>query len=485
MWPFNSESSSFWQPLGFASIAAVLKENDIPVEILDTLALKIGWKSLEKELEKRDFDIIGIGEETASSNEGIKLAHLAKRINPDCTVIAGGYHYPYVSREVMEEHPFDFIVKGEGEMTFLKLVQELEKKNTEFKSIEGIFFKDKEGRIIETKDRELIRNLDELPIPAYELLPMEKYGEYGNNHPKLAAIEHSRGCVDSCSFCSLWKQMSYKGKSCYRTKSVERVMEEVDILVKKYHRKTLGWVDGTFNADPAWNSDWADAMLERNYNVWSTTWARADRIVRDEKLGILKKQVDAGIVQMIIGVERVMDTDLAQLNKHNNSFCVQNDAFTILKKYPSVFTIASYIYGLPDETKASLKNLRKVFMSDLADFSFLLPYTPYPGTKEYMRVKTSGGLEVRDFSCYNLHIPVMSSHNFSRKYLQMWFTRTLALNALKQMPKNLYAGMSIKDERRRNAKSKLVKASAGIILNAVTNSKRLNEYGIKPQWYDS
>jgi hypothetical protein len=79
----------------------------------------------------------------------------------------------------------------------------------------------------------------------------------------------------------------------------------------------------------------------------------------------------------------------------------------------------------------------------------------------------------------------MSSHNFSRKYLQMWFTRTLALNALKQMPKNLYAGMSIKDERRRNAKSKLVKASAGIILNAVTNSKRLNEYGIKPQWYDS
>ena len=73
-WLMNSESSSFWQPLGFAYMAAVLRENGFDVEILDCLPIKMGWKTLKETLRKKSFDIICLGDETASSNESIKLS---------------------------------------------------------------------------------------------------------------------------------------------------------------------------------------------------------------------------------------------------------------------------------------------------------------------------------------------------------------------------------------------------------------------------
>ena len=78
MWPMNSESSSYWQPLGFASMAAVLRDNDFEVEILDCLPLRVGWNSLRKEIERRKPDILCVGDETASYYEAAKLI---KRIN--------------------------------------------------------------------------------------------------------------------------------------------------------------------------------------------------------------------------------------------------------------------------------------------------------------------------------------------------------------------------------------------------------------------
>ena len=175
----NSESSSYWQPLGFASMAAVLRENDLKVDILDCLPLKIGWNSLEKEIIMKKPDIVCVGDETASYYEAAKAIELVKKIDKDIICVAGGYHFGNTILRSFEETKVDFIVKGEGEITLLELVKAIDRGNG-FEKIKGIAYKNKRVKI--NQDRELIKDLDTLPFPAYDLLPMHIYGNKSTNH---------------------------------------------------------------------------------------------------------------------------------------------------------------------------------------------------------------------------------------------------------------------------------------------------------------
>ena len=94
-WPFHSENSSFWQPLAFASMAAVLRENidGVNVKIVDCPILKMGWKTAEKMIEKENPDVLCIGDETVSASESFRAANIAKQSNPNVKVIAGGVYF--------------------------------------------------------------------------------------------------------------------------------------------------------------------------------------------------------------------------------------------------------------------------------------------------------------------------------------------------------------------------------------------------------
>lgn len=497
-WPFNSETSSFWQPLGFAYLAASLRENDFKdVKILDCPPLKIGWKSLAKKIEKEQPDILGIGEETSSSNEALRLARLSKKINPDIINIAGGHFFSFMAEHSLNNHSFDFIVKMEGEKTIVDLAKELSKPKRiqNFGDVKGIAFK-KNNRIIETPPQSLV-DMDSLPIPAYDLLPMDEYGKNSKNHPRLASIEHSRGCVDNCKFCSLWKTMGrqklvngkHKIFPCYRTRSVDRQLEEVEVLVKKYHKKTLGWVDSTWNADPGWNKEFCQRLIDDNLNVWQTAWMRGDFVVRDERLGTLKTQVNAGLVQSIMGAERTSAKDLKLLNKHLESDITRKACQILKEKYSSVYTIVSFIYGLPDEDKKSLRLLNRIVHSDYADMIFLLPYTPYPGTDLWYEAKDSGLLEEFDFGKYNLHLPIMRTNHLTRKQLDFWF-RSVLFGYL-FYPDTFFKRVFLEKNKRKKAvqlslAKKIFKAGANQFWNRLTlkhNGFEAN-YGQKPEWYE-
>src|SRR3989338_9063498 len=143
-WPFTSETSSFWQPLGMLSIAAVLREHDIEVEILDCCILKIGWRTLARVLEGKKFDVLAIGEEVCSAHEGLKAAKLAKNFHPECVVVAGGYYFTHIFDD-LKTGIIDYIVRFEGEETMLELLQELQKKKPELKKVKGVAYFDKIG----------------------------------------------------------------------------------------------------------------------------------------------------------------------------------------------------------------------------------------------------------------------------------------------------------------------------------------------------
>ena len=385
-WPFNGINSAFWPPLAFACLASALSKDipDITVEIWDCPALKMGWKTLISELEKRKPRFIGIGEEAVSCVEGLRLAKIAKELG--AVVIAGGCTYGHLANPLLSKRYVDYVVHNEGEITLVNLILALLESNnpSTFEKIKGISFS-YNGKTITTPPQPLIENLDTLPIPAYHLLPMQLYGKGSKSHPHLATIEHSRGCFDSCNFCILWRQMGkYEDDTLlpyYRTKSPERVIEEIKLLVKKYDRKYLCWVDPTFNADSYFQSRLADYILKENLDIHFNAWIRADRIIYDEQNGTLEKIISAGLNEVFIGIENYNPTIVEFFNKHNNAYATVQQAITILRqKYPTVFIIGSFIYGFNEENFRSVQTMQDMAFELGLDYPFFIPLTPLPGT---------------------------------------------------------------------------------------------------------
>ncbi|MBD3309742.1 radical SAM protein, partial [Candidatus Woesearchaeota archaeon] len=461
-WPFHSEKSSFWQPLGFASMAAVLRENleGINLKIIDCPVLKSGWKTTKQMIQREKPDILCVGEETVSAHEALKLIYYTKDLFPGCLVIAGGHHFTYMVNDTLKNHPVDYIVRFEGEMTLLELVDALKKKRDpgvrDLKKIKGIAFQH-EGRVIETEIRPLL-DMEELPRPAYDLLPMELYGKGASSHKDMVAVEHSRGCNCSCNFCVLWKQMgkidlkSGTVMPCYRTKSAEKTAEEAIYLAERYRRKTFCWVDPTWNTLPDWNRDFSRLMIEagKGDELDHVVWLRADYVVRDEQKGIFADQVRAGIRQAMIGIERTDNDDLAYLHKTGYSFSKIKQAFEIVRRYPEVLSVATYIYGIPNETKESLRRFYSLLGKIPFDIGVPLPLTPNPGTRFFEELDRKDLLEVRKFRYYNFVNPIARSKYLTRNQLiYHMFLNEIRIRTRKEQ----FARSGLKARRRNAAKN--------------------------------
>lgn len=384
LWPFNGPASAFWPPLAFASLAAALRQGvaNLRVEILDAPALKMGWRSLEARVRSTQPTYVAIGEEAVSCVEGLRLAALAKEVG--ARVVAGGCFFGHVAPQVLATGLVDVVVHGEGEQTIVELIERLRSGRSEdLRSVQGISFRLDEETVF-TGPREPVANLDRLPFPAYDLLPVEHYGRGSRNHPNLAAIELSRGCSCACDFCVLWRQMGrFEGSRptpYLRTKSPERLMDEIRVLVKEFGRRYLGWVDPCFNAHPRVPGQLAERLLREGLQVGQSAWVRADYLLRDASSGALGKCVEAGLNEVYLGVERPDQAGLRMLNKDLQPDQVREAVRLLATKYPQVFVVGSIIYGLTGDTPETMRALYRLAHDLDLDMAFYIPLTPLPGT---------------------------------------------------------------------------------------------------------
>lgn len=423
LWPYLNEDDNFLLPQALPCLAAVLREAEINVKAIDCSPLKIGWKSLEIMLRREKPDVVGISEpETMWSNEGVKLAKLVKKIDNKIVTIAGGAHFSNYAIQTLKNTKIDIIVIGEGEITIVDLVKELSKKNPDLKNVKGIIYK-KGKSIIKTKPRNLIENLDSLPLPAYDLMPMQNYGKSPYLfHPGGTTIHHSRGCTFNCDFCVCWRQMAQpKGNRFYpkwRTKSVKKTIEEIELLYYKYKKRGLVFTDDNWNFDAKWNKEFAEGVIRKGLDINWFSFMRADHLVRDEAKGILRKLVRAGLKHVSIGIEREFDSDLRYLNKNINKDIIRK-AFRILrKKYPQVFSQGTFIIGLRNETQESLKNLMRYINELNMDYPSFSPLTPIPGTKIWEEANKKGWIEIEDFERYDWFTPIMPPEKMTRQDIE-------------------------------------------------------------------
>jgi radical SAM superfamily enzyme YgiQ (UPF0313 family) len=490
LWPLNSPASAFWPPLAFASMAGALRERlrDLRVEILDAPALEMGWRTLTAEIQRRRPAFVGIGEEAVSCLEGLRLARLAKACG--AKVVAGGCFFGHVAPQALATGLLDVVVHGEGEVTLVELVQALREGSVAaLAQVDGISFLDGEPtsatqgacEIVTTASRELIADLDTLPFPAYDLLPVERYGARSINHPRLAAIELGRGCFGSCDFCVLWRQMGrFVGDRLVpqlRVKSPERLLEEIRLLVRRYGRRYLGWVDPCFNADPRVPGQLAELLLRDGIRVGQSAWVRTDAMVRDAHSGALAHCVRSGLNEVYLGIERPDTESLASLHKTSGVDHAREALRILREQFPEVLAIGSFIYGLPSDSPRTIRAIHR-FVSELdLDQFFFIPLTPLPGTSEWRpEFWDSTGESFREYN----FLPTGRPHGrHAESLLTNWPWARVRGYLQRLLPG---------DERRRRVQWRLAARGARVHLRRLLHNALGggDEFGmVFPRWYES
>src|SRR5512135_1769714 len=210
-------------------------------------------------------------------------------------VVMGGPHPGYVDEEILSTKRVDFIVRGEGEVTFSELVVALEK-NGRTDSIQGISFFS-EGKPVRTPARPFIEDLDSLPLPARHLIPIEDYQRTKFGGRPIAPLITSRGCPYQCAFCS----SSHFWGTKVRMRSVASLLSEIQEIHHRYHFNAMAFVDDTFNLFPKRVIEICHGIVEKKLDLWWWCLSRIDLLLRNEDM--IHEMVWAGAKSVFIGVE--------------------------------------------------------------------------------------------------------------------------------------------------------------------------------------
>lgn len=385
-------------PLGIAYMAGVLQENNIDVEILDASAEDMDFKDVEKELLKRKPYLVALTALTPTIGRALETAQVVKETLPDSIVVMGGYHPTFNFIETLEDENVDIVIRGEGEYIMLNLVQALENQSS-LHDVKGIVFEDKNSKeIVVNPEAPLIQDLDELPFPALNLLPMKKY-RLLDMDTHMTTMITTRGCPMQCSFCS---SAAMHGKKI-RERSIENIVDEIEYLKTNYDIDTIAFMDDTFTLKKRKVMAICDEILKRNIEImWGCT-SRVDTL--DEKL--LKKMKEAGCITIFIGVESADQQQLDNMCKNTTIAKIEN-AFKIAHKL-KIRTIASVALGMPGDTKEIMNKTVKFVHKLKPNYAIYSLATPYPGTRFYKEAFEKNLIKIKDWSKYTLITPILET----------------------------------------------------------------------------
>lgn len=384
-------------PLGICYIAAVLEKNGHNVRIIDSVAEKIEKEEIIKRIEKYQPDIVGITSTAVSFSRAVKLAGIIKSIHKNILIVIGGPHVSSLPREsLLNCDFFDIGVFGEGEYTFLEIVENYKNGglNNNLEKIKGISYR-KNGRVLVNKPRPLIENLDELPYPSRHLLAdIYLYNtnlSIGGRKPFVHMIP-SRGCPFQCIFCD----QNVYGKR-WRSFSPEYIIREIEFVVKKYSAKTIQFQDDLFTFYPERVIRFCNLLKEKEFDI---TWNISSRVdTLNEKL--LRIMNDAGCRIIYFGIESG-DEDILKIIKKGHSIEQVKSAIYAAKKI-GLIVHGSFIIGNPAETEQTIeKTIKFALRLPLDDITFSI-MTPYPNTEFTRSASKYGEIKSFDWDQYRGH----------------------------------------------------------------------------------
>ncbi|MBI5724478.1 MAG: cobalamin B12-binding domain-containing protein [Planctomycetes bacterium] len=400
--------ASVMPPLGLAWMAAVLEKQAHQVRIFDAHAEHVGLDEIAARLRQwGPFDIVGITATTSLINNALHIARQAKEIMPSARVVLGGVHPTVLPEEVLGEPAVDVVVRGEGEMTIGELAA-----GRPLEDIPGISFR-QGGAVKHNPERPLIADLDSLPLPAYHLLPMDRYHPALGAYKRLPAISMlaTRGCPGRCTFC--YRQFGRK----LRVRSGERLAEEAKFLHDNYGIRELSFYDDTFTAVKRVVRRFCLELRRLRVDLTWSCFSRIDAV--DElTLRIMKR---TGCHQIMYGIESASPAILMNINKRVN--LAQAKRAVRMTKNVGISVRAAFMLGNPGETIQTMEESLRFAMRLNPDLVIFNITTPFPGTEMFDWADRNGCIRTRDWEDYDLAHTVMELPTVSGEQINKFYRK--------------------------------------------------------------
>lgn len=419
--------ASFPNSLGYLA-CYLIEKNNTQVRIFDEQVEILTEEKLRKEINNISGPkIVGITSMTVTFSRVIELTRQIKKINPEIIIILGGIHPTALPEECLTETSADIVVRGEGEETLSEIYRLLQA-GQDVSGIDGISYKSN-GKIINNPLRAVIQNLEDIPPFPYHLFEdhIDKYKDFGT-------IFSSRGCPFNCIFCSqrlITRQ--------YRFLPNYRIMAKIKLLVDKYKQKKIWFIDDNFAVNKKRMFSLLDDIIKSGYHkkVCFIAQTRGKEIDWE----CLVKMKEANFVSIAFGVETGSERLMSTLNKSEK---VEDNIRAIKMTHKAgILTDASFIFGLPTETKEERKLSSKLARSLPLDGARFNVAIPYPGTKFYEIAKQENRLNrTENWSNFsNQHY--MESNNIpyapaGTSKIELIFETLMANLSFNLRPKTLY-----------------------------------------------
>ncbi|MFZ5563470.1 MAG: B12-binding domain-containing radical SAM protein [Thermodesulfobacteriota bacterium] len=356
-------------PLGLCYAAAAFEAAGADVRIFDYMVRAWSPEKMAAELSGFGPDVIGTNSVTLNFNAAANLLKTAKQLFPETVTIMGGPHVSFDYENTLRRFPqIDLIVVGEGEQTIAELVPVIKDRKA-WAAVAGIAFMEN-GAVRFTGSRELIHDLDRLPLPARHLLPMSRYLAMG--FP--ISIITSRGCPGKCIFCQGRRMVG----SRVRNRDARRVMDEIESLLA-FGFDRINFADDFFTSNARRVREVCAEIERRSLNFCWTVFARADSVTPD----MLAMMRHAGCDTIFFGFESGNQEMLDRIGKTITLDRIRRAVAD--SKAAGMRVFGSFIAGLPGETAQTLADSDRFARELDVDYGYHF-LVPFPGTDVKERI---------------------------------------------------------------------------------------------------
>lgn len=360
-------------PTGIIYIAGALQAAGFHTRFVDQFAEKLTLAQVVDRVRRFRPDVVGMTVLTPSAPPCEQLARAIRAVDPKVRIVWGGVHADVFAKDILRSGVADFVVHHDGEETVVELVRALDAGETDFSKVDGLSWVDATGPVT-NKARALLRDLDTLPYPAWDLTPYHRYGllPFADVDKPVLTMTGSRGCPYRCDYCSLL----HSGK-VYRRRDPVKLVDEYQFLVERYGVRQIGLVDPIFPLVLKDLKPFCEGLIERKLDqkcVWLSE-TRADRL--DEET--CRMMYAGGCRRVLMGIESGVDLLLGNVNKNLTTEKVRWGVENARKA--GIQTVGLFMIGMPGETPEMTRETIEFAVELDLDFAKFAITVPFPGSK--------------------------------------------------------------------------------------------------------
>jgi radical SAM superfamily enzyme YgiQ (UPF0313 family) len=376
-------------PIGITMLGAVAEKKGHQVRILDIGLEANPAESLRSAFESASYDVTGISCMSVEFMGGVETAEAIRKISPRTHIIFGGQHPTIMPEQVMKKECVDSICIGEGEDIFADFLDHLSS-GKDLDGVQGLWFR-RDGNVVRNLPRNDYVDVDNIPMPAYHLLDVERYFDidfvrFPTVDRRAIQIFTSRGCPYRCIYCH-----DLFGKK-FRGRKPELIWEEIKFLHDTYGIREFMVEDDIFNMDLDRAKRICDLVIDSGLKL-GFQFGNGVRLERfDEEL--MKKLAQAGTHHMAIAIESANDRIQKLIKKHLKLERF-NEVLGWARKY-HIETLGFFMLGFPGETVAEINQTIKFACGSYFDEALFSIATPYAGTELNDLVRATGSYEGND-----------------------------------------------------------------------------------------